>query len=535
MAISFDAFGSGFSFGGITSQSASITVGSGSNRALVVGVLGDTGAVDLLTGVTYNGSAMTRVVALAPQAGSTDIWSYLYYLSNPTSGANTIVATFSSAPFISAIDAVSYTGVLSSGNPEANASANSGGGSTSSISANLTTLSANDWVVAFGCCHSGSIAPGAGLTSRGTGGPGTFSILADTAAPIASPGAGTYGVSGASSNGFSLIVAALKPFLPAVVTPGTALITASTPTTVSLSCTGTSGGTGPYTQQWYRSATANFTPGGGNILAGATATTLTDTPGSVGPWFYEMIATDSLAATGASNQVGLLLPAHAAIGVICIGDSITAGSYLPAGAALPPSDMQGALTAIWGGRTVALANAGISGTATADWLPGVGGRLAGAVSAGAALSPPATIASIMLGANDANILGGSFAGGGPVSAATYGSNIAAICANLISNGYTVILHYPTYQAPGAFGGTWNQLSTGLTQAYQAQIQSLVNGTTIRLGDTTMYGWSMDNNANTAYFIDGVHSAAAGASVIGSAWGQAIGAALGYAPSRWTHY
>lgn len=66
----------------------------------------------------------------------------------------------------------------------------------------------------------------------------------------------------------------------------------------SLSATAASGGTGPYTQQWYRSTTTGFSPGGGNIIAGATALTLNDSgliPNTI--YYYKVVYTD----TGNSN------------------------------------------------------------------------------------------------------------------------------------------------------------------------------------------------------------------------------------------
>lgn len=68
--------------------------------------------------------------------------------------------------------------------------------------------------------------------------------------------------------------------------------------TATMASTAASGGTGPYTQQWYRSTTTGFTPGAGNIIAGATSLTLSDTgliPNTV--YFYKVVFTD----TGASN------------------------------------------------------------------------------------------------------------------------------------------------------------------------------------------------------------------------------------------
>ena len=69
-------------------------------------------------------------------------------------------------------------------------------------------------------------------------------------------------------------------------------------TSDSLSSTAASGGTGPYTQQWYRSTTTGFSPGAGNLIAGATALTLNDTgliPNTA--YFYKVVYTD----TGNSN------------------------------------------------------------------------------------------------------------------------------------------------------------------------------------------------------------------------------------------
>lgn len=65
-----------------------------------------------------------------------------------------------------------------------------------------------------------------------------------------------------------------------------------------LSCTPASGGTGPYTYQWYESTVNGFTPGAGNIVAGATALNFSATGLSPStPYYFVLVATD----TGASN------------------------------------------------------------------------------------------------------------------------------------------------------------------------------------------------------------------------------------------
>ncbi len=54
------------------------------------------------------------------------------------------------------------------------------------------------------------------------------------------------------------------------------------------------GGTTPYTYQWYRSQTSGFTPAGGNAIAGATTLSYTDStivPGT--QYYYKAISIDS--------------------------------------------------------------------------------------------------------------------------------------------------------------------------------------------------------------------------------------------------
>ena len=67
------------------------------------------------------------------------------------------------------------------------------------------------------------------------------------------------------------------------------------------------GGTGPYTYQWYRSLVAGFTQGPSNILVGATSLALTDTgliPGT--QYYYGVIASDVNAVAGSSAILAAL-------------------------------------------------------------------------------------------------------------------------------------------------------------------------------------------------------------------------------------
>ena len=69
-------------------------------------------------------------------------------------------------------------------------------------------------------------------------------------------------------------------------------------TTALLSSAAATGGTGPYTYQWYRSTSSGFSPGAGTLLSGQTALTLADS-GLIGgtTYYYVVVATD----TGNSN------------------------------------------------------------------------------------------------------------------------------------------------------------------------------------------------------------------------------------------
>lgn len=77
-------------------------------------------------------------------------------------------------------------------------------------------------------------------------------------------------------------------------------------TTAKLSSAVATGGTAPYSYQWYRSTTTGFTPGGGNIISGATALTLNDSgliPNT--QYYYKVVATDSGAVADESDQLAV--------------------------------------------------------------------------------------------------------------------------------------------------------------------------------------------------------------------------------------
>lgn len=95
-------------------------------------------------------------------------------------------------------------------------------------------------------------------------------------------------------------------------TKGVITLNSVTQNSANLSATAATGGTAPYTYQWYRSLVSGFSPGMGSLIAGATELTLNDTglvPGT--QYYYKLIATDDSATpvSATYDQVAALTSA----------------------------------------------------------------------------------------------------------------------------------------------------------------------------------------------------------------------------------
>ena len=85
-------------------------------------------------------------------------------------------------------------------------------------------------------------------------------------------------------------------------------------TTAILASAVATGGTGPYTYQWYRSTTTGFTPGAGNILTGQTALTLNDSGLIAGTsYYYVVVATDTGNSNATANSSQLTVATQPAL------------------------------------------------------------------------------------------------------------------------------------------------------------------------------------------------------------------------------
>ncbi|MDI3561281.1 hypothetical protein [Bradyrhizobium sp. Arg816] len=120
MAVAFDTFGHTGNGGSSTTSYSSasvITVGSGSNRALVVFLMFVfAGGSGLPTGisVTWNGVSMTPITGATFSDVTAGTSIIAYGLVNPASGANTLAASWTGARFAS-VGAISFTGVDQTG------------------------------------------------------------------------------------------------------------------------------------------------------------------------------------------------------------------------------------------------------------------------------------------------------------------------------------------------------------------------------------------------------------------------------------
>lgn len=210
MAIAFDAAVDGSLVNPGTSLTWAHTT-TGSDRILFVGVFGDNKAGDAtgnkITGVTYNGVALTEIGRILEENGdqTSDRWVYLWALGNPASGANNVVVS-ASASIVIAGQSVSYTGASSTGIPDASQT-NHVVAPNTTFGVTLTPVASNCWGVKVSKNTFGTPSAGASTTARVTNsnGMGMF----DSNGTIS--GATTLTTTTVSNAGFGGVMASFKP------------------------------------------------------------------------------------------------------------------------------------------------------------------------------------------------------------------------------------------------------------------------------------------------------------------------------------
>lgn len=159
MAISFDAATDG---GAVTATSLtySHTI-TGTNPFLMVGVLGAVSATSLITGITYNGTALTFISG--EQLYLADRFGEGWYLKAPSTGANNVVVSASSSSYISSV-ASSYTGVHQTTPIDNSLETHVDIGRTCDNT--IVSVADNCWHLGMGFTGSGLPAAGTGTTNR---------------------------------------------------------------------------------------------------------------------------------------------------------------------------------------------------------------------------------------------------------------------------------------------------------------------------------------------------------------------------------
>ncbi len=180
--------------------SCSVTT-SGSNRALIAYVLGDTS--DNQPTCTYNGTSMTAIDKVQIPS---DRWSYSLLLIAPTSGSHTLSC---SGPSYIRISSVSYTGVKQTSQPD-----NYGHNTTSSgssVSGSYTVNNNHSMIVqgtfAAGGSASSATTDSVAMTERGTTNTGVS--IFDTDTNPASASSHTVAWTNSSSSNLSQLIISL--------------------------------------------------------------------------------------------------------------------------------------------------------------------------------------------------------------------------------------------------------------------------------------------------------------------------------------
>lgn len=126
--------------GGTTSGTFAHTVNSNTDGLLTVCAGTHVAAGVVVSGVTYNGVAMTKAIELADPT-FTNVLSSLWYLKMPATGTNNVVITFSGTVNRFGVGAVSFTGVDQT-TPISNATSasNTAGDSTINVTSSIGSV-----------------------------------------------------------------------------------------------------------------------------------------------------------------------------------------------------------------------------------------------------------------------------------------------------------------------------------------------------------------------------------------------------------
>ena len=307
-----------------------------------------------------------------------------------------------------------------------------------------------------------------------------------------------YNNAGTYSDTTNIQVANFSAINPAVATPLSASLTASSTNAANTVTATVAGGTPNYTAKFYRdiqpvvvtTGAAFYQPSAG---VGPTFT-LTDSSVTAGTvYYYALVVTDTAAGSASPPHIIAVSTQFAPLKVAFLGDSNFYGleTSVPGGATAPPAQVGNILSAWLGSRPITVYNQGISGTRAQDWQPG-GSNYTAFKSA-----VPAGVDAIdfTLGTNDCNNTNA-------VSAANFrsgaGVGLQAIVTQLLTDfpSAKIFLNYPIYFSPNINGGTgWDETSLSRLLSYQPQIDAIVAADAsgrVKAGDKLAYAYFARN-------------------------------------------
>lgn len=219
--------------------------------------------------------------------------------------------------------------------------------------------------------------------------------------------------------------------------------------------------------------------------------------------FFTQVQTDSLARTGQTNVIWGSVGPPRKIGIALGGDSITYSMGQPTVAGEPPNP-DSWLPAFLGGSyssailpnvyaAISYSNNGISGSTSAQWVPGQSNYTSLVSSVTTLLTTCDEVyAHFMLGANDCASL----------TPAQYATNLSSICSDLVANHGVkgVFLSYPIPSRININGGHTPAQDYVLYQ-FWAQIDTLVRSGVALRGDRNA---PLLFACQQALYNDGVH-------------------------------
>lgn len=213
MAIAFDNATDSGNNGNTPSSSLTFShTTSGNNRILFVGigVRNDGAAGDRISGVTYNGVAMTRVDKVLDANAS----CWLYLLVNPASGSHNVVVTCTTSVQVVA-GAVSYTGCRVSSQPD---SSNKGSGSgVTSLTLSTTTVQDNVWAAMVVSTSGFNATSGGTATVRVQSTSNSGYAIGDSNAALTPPGSKSLSINLGGSSTVTGVIASFSKALEATV------------------------------------------------------------------------------------------------------------------------------------------------------------------------------------------------------------------------------------------------------------------------------------------------------------------------------